>query len=411
MSGDLPMSFVRNTSDLHMHLNGSLTLKFLEDLAIKNGPEAIASYKELVSLRIQYDKLRAQLLAGSEAKEPLNLADQCEKLIWKQFPLIHKIMTKMEDIYEGTLNVVEASKASYMEIRTTPKGTDQPTRQEYINTFVRGLNQANKKFSGSKAAFGLLSLDRSSCTPETAYEIVDAVVAEKARSGLLVGIDLGGNYLAPRKLTGEELAKVLKYALSKDIGLALHVGEINSVEEKNDVDIILKTLADWQKLQPGSNPFQGKVRLGHGIFFTPLQIEMIQNMQLPLEICPACHEKLNWWKPSEPHPVTSIYKTWQDPVIPATDDELFFGQDAKAANQQVLDLLSYPQGQNRGMANTHHAKFRFTPQPETKASSSRKQFMRNLGFFALGASIGAAIGGALLSNLSTASKPQVPRKS
>jgi adenosine deaminase len=264
--------------------------------------------------------------------------------------------------------VVASSKASYLEIRTTPKGADKAARQPYIDTFVSGLQQANTRFAGRKMAYGLLSLDRSSCTPEAAHEIIDAVIAEKERSGLLVGIDLSGNYLAPRKLTGRSLALTLKYALSKNIGLALHVGEIDSPEERSEVDLILETLADWQKQQPSDkNPFHGKVRLGHGIFLTPKQIELIREMRLPMEICPACHEKLNWWKTNQPHPITKLYTSWQDPVVPGTDDELFFGEDARTANQRVLDFFAYPKDRKTGDAHAHHARFRFssaTPLPQ-----------------------------------------------
>lgn len=384
------MAFERNTSDLHLHLNGSFSLTFLEKMASENGPEAVTALTELKRLRQQYKELREKLSATTESKgneDRAQIEAQCEKLIWAQFPLIHKIVNKLDNIAEGTVDVVKYSRARYLEIRTSPKGDDKASRQPYIDTFVRGLQQANTQFAGQKVAYGLLSWDRSSCTPEAALEIVDAVVAEKERSGLLVGIDLSGNYLKPRKLTGEPLARAIKYALSKNIGLALHVGEVESKEEEREIDLILDTLEEWQKQQPsGKNPFHGKVRLGHGIFLTAKQIERIRELQLPMEICPACHEKLNWWKTGQKHPVTKIYSSWTDPVVPGTDDELFFGETAKTANRRVLDFLNYPKNQKTGAANAHQARFRFA----SEAPAPKPSYWR-YGVFAAAAVVGLGV--------------------
>lgn len=381
------MAFERNTSDLHLHLNGSFSMAFLEKMALENGSEAGKSLARLKELREQYAKLRA------ESKSIPEIEKRCEKLIWDQFPLISKIVTEAENLVEGTVDVVSSSKASYLEIRTSPKGADPVSRQLYIDAFVRGLRQANAKQGGKKIAYGLLSLDRSSCIPEVAHEIIDAVAAEKARSGLLVGIDLSGNYLAPRKLTGKALAGALVYALSKNIGLALHVGEIDSPEERSDVDLILETLASWQRQQKPSarNLFHGKVRLGHGIFLTPRQIQQIQEMQLPIEICPACHEKLNWWQAGQPHPVTKIYSSWKDPVVTGTDDELFFGEDARTANRRVLDFLAYPGDRKKGDARAHQVRFRFASANKTPpASTSYLRYGVGIAVAALGVAVIAA---------------------
>jgi len=79
------------------------------------------------------------------------------------------------------------------------------------------LEEGNKKCEGKKIARGLLSLDRTIHTEKMSYEIIDRVVLEKKRNGLLVGIDISGNPLGERKLTGEGLAAVLIYALKIDI--------------------------------------------------------------------------------------------------------------------------------------------------------------------------------------------------
>lgn len=341
----------RKTSDLHLHLNGSLSESFLEKLAKKNN--AMPEFLKLIKIRQEY----AQLLADASSKE---LQDQSIKLIWKQFELIHSIVKSLDDIQQGTVNVVEVSKARYLEIRTTPKPMNHFSWEHYAAAFVNGLAEANQVQNGSKIARGLLSLDRTYHDLKAAYAVVDFVAAEKAKSGLLVGIDISGNPKALRKLTGDDLTEIVLYALSKNIGVAIHIGEVESELEKSDVNLLLQALAAWSKTIPEKNPFAGRVRLGHGIFLTDAQRELIKQLQIPIEVCPSCHKKLFWWKESNPHPVTRIYSLWKDPVVTGTDDEMIFGANAKEENAAILEILGYPKNQKKAEARIHQATFRFS---------------------------------------------------
>jgi adenosine deaminase len=342
--------FERKVSDLHMHLNGSFSLDFLKQIAEKNN--AVAEFIKLKEVRDEYNKLVAQESAKG-------VHDKSIALIWTQFALIHKIMKTLADIQQGTVNVIEVSKAKYMEIRTTPKDMDGASWEKYVDAFLNGLEEGNKKCESKKIARGLLSLDRTIHTEKLSYEVIDRVVLEKKRTGLLVGIDLSGNPLGERKLTGAGLAAVLIYALQKDIGVAIHIGEADTATEMNDVNIILDVLTSWSKKSSSGNCFQGKVRLGHGIFLTQAQRSAIKALQLPIEVCPSCHEKLNWWNKSKPHPVTRIYQMWKDPVVVGTDDEMIFGGNVKEENYTVLEMLGYPKDEKADEAMAHQSKFRF----------------------------------------------------
>jgi adenosine deaminase len=348
--------FERKASDLHMHLNGSFSLDFLREIAEKNN--ATSDFLKLKEVKEEYKKLIGQEALQGEHNKSI-------ALIWTQFSLIHKIIQTLADILHGTINVIDASKACYMEIRTTPKDMDGASWEKYVDAFVNGLIEGNKKCSGKKIARGLLSLDRTIHTEKMSYQIIDRVVLEKQHSGLLVGIDISGNPMAERKLTGDTLASVLRYALDKDIGVAIHIGEANTDIEKNDVDIILAILTSWSKKSySGSysgNYFHGKIRLGHGIFLTEEQRVTIKKLRIPIEVCPSCHEKLNWWHKSKPHPVTHIYQFWKDPVVTGTDDEMIFGGNAKEENQRVLEMLGYPKNEKKEEARIHQSTFRFAP--------------------------------------------------
>jgi adenosine deaminase len=331
-------------SDLHMHLNGSFSLDFLQKIAEKNA--ATLEFNTLLQLREQYIKQ--------------NTLTESIALIWEQFAQIHHILQSLDDVYEGTINAIASSTAHYMEIRTRPKEINNTSWEDYVAAFLQGLQYGNDHVK-NKVALGILSLDRTKDTKEKAIHIIDRVAQEKTATGLLVGIDISGNPSGPRALTGDHLESVLEYALEKNIGTAIHLGEVESEVEHNDVNIILKVLNSWHTANdsPMKNPLHGKVRLGHGIYLTAAQRALIKQLQIPIEICPTCHEKVNWWNRNGLHPVTSIYTHWQDPVVSGTDDEIIFGANADEENQTVLTMLGYPATDNFSKARIHQAQFRF----------------------------------------------------
>lgn len=344
--------FEHKVSDLHMHLNGSFSLDFLEKMAKKNN--AIREFGELNDIREKYNTLIQQETGGKHEKSI--------PLIWKQFSLIHKIIQTLDDIQEGTVNVIEHSIAKYMEIRTTPKSMGDSSWDKYVDAFVKGLKRGNEKYKDKKLACGLLSLDRTVHDEKMAYQIIDRVVSEKKDHGLLVGVDISGNPIAERKLTGDGLANVVRYALNQEIGIAIHIGEADTAIEKQDVDILLEVLMQWceEKQNFSKEFFYGKVRLGHAIFLSEQQKSIIKELQIPIEICPSCHEKMNWWDVSDSHPIKTVYEFWNQPIATGTDDELIFGGDAKKENKRVLELFGYSEDEKKRKAREHQSKFRFS---------------------------------------------------
>jgi len=272
--------FEHGASDLHLHLNGCFSLDFLEQIARKNN--ATQHFLALQEIHEEYKGLAIQ-----EVSLEVNVA--MTRLIWAQFAVIHNIIQTITDIEQGTVNVINFSKTKYMEIRTTPKCLGASTFEDYIAAFITGLQIGNAIWNGEKTARGLLSLDRTLHNQETAYQIIELAEKAKNQSGLLVGIDISGNPAIGRALTGESLAFVLCHALNKNLGITLHIGEVNSEIEKKDVDIILRTLTAWQNKNPNQNIFQGKVRLNHGFFLTENQQLIIEKYQIPVEICPSFH--------------------------------------------------------------------------------------------------------------------------
>lgn len=303
--------------DAHLHLNGAISLEYLQNTATRNNCLDI------------YQKLLIE-------EDP-----------WKKFGFIHQIIQTTEDIKLAVIDVVEHSKADILEIRTTPKMMKNGGVDAYIQSFVEGLQEA-KTLHPNKKARGLLSIDRTRHPLEEAKGIIDAALKEKQSSGMIVGIDLSGNYLTERTLTGNDLYIAIKYALNKDIGLALHVGEVDSDIERQDFDLILKAIDEYQ------GAIHGKVRLGHGIYRTVSQDEIIKKHEIPVEICPTCHKYLEWWKQDRPHPILTLYQL-RTQVIPGTDDEFIFGSDAKVEQQKLDEMLKMPEALSALNESEQHA--------------------------------------------------------
>ncbi|MGD9592113.1 MAG: hypothetical protein AB7V32_06300 [Candidatus Berkiella sp.] len=315
------------TFNAHVHLNGSISAKYLFDAAVRNQCE--------------------QFYTGF-----VNEAD-----LWQKFGWIHKIMQTPEDIRLATLDVVEHSKADILEIRTTPKEMKGHSIDGYIDAFVAGLTEAVNKFP-QKRARGLLSIDRSRHTLTDAKQIIDAALEQKQKNGMIVGIDLSGNFNGKRTLTGNELYDAIKYALSLEIGVALHVGEIDSIDEKTDFDLLLKAIQEY------GGKIYGKVRFGHAIFRTKEQDEIIGKLKIPVEICPSCHQTLDWWKANEPHPILTLYQHHAR-VIPGTDNSLLFACDEQN-EQQTLDAFMQVPDKDKGLSKEQFAQ---------KISTKRKRYM------------------------------------
>ena len=327
--------FETNTGEVHSHLNGSLSLRFLEKIAEENSCNE--QYKRLEQLRTEYlEKTKEQPERGFD-KEDVDL-------VWEQFALIHQIVKTLDNIREGTIDAVKNSKAKYMEIRTTPKSLNGKTEDDYIDAFEQGLLQAQ---SDKKQAFGLLSLDRTYHKDSDALHFIERII--KSPNHILKGIDISGNPLKPRTLRGETLELIINKALESNIGLAIHMGEADTEDEREDTDTILTALEKWVETNASTepNPLFGKVRLGHCIYLTETQQERIRNLRIPIEICPTCHSKLNWHLQHLPHPVKNVYSDLSDPIVFSTDDETIFNANIKSEFMRGLTLF----GNSRELTN------------------------------------------------------------
>jgi adenosine deaminase len=339
----------KHTSEFHCHLNGSFSLSFLEQTAVKNG--CLPIWEDFVHVQRTY-------LERTTSQPEAGFSSDLIAMVWEQFRLIHQIIRDLEDIVQGTLDVVKNSKSKYIEIRTTPKSMAGSSRNDYIKAFEQGLVLANER-NADKRSVGLLSLDRTLHTIEDAQLLIEYIKASPVK--VLAGLDISGNPLATRTLSGDDLRSVLDLVLENGLSIAIHMGEADTEQEKRDTDIILSTLEDWKLRQPAQdfNPLHGRVRLGHCIFLTDMQKTRIRQLEAPVEVCPSCHNKLNWHLDANPHPATTIYSDISDPLVAGTDDSQIFNTSIKTEFNLMLSFFGNANSLSKKEVKEHQSRFRF----------------------------------------------------
>lgn len=330
-------------SDLHCHLNGSFSLAFLRETALKNN-----IFQEF--LDFQHN--------GIPNKETRQNPIHTLASVWEQFERVHRIVQTVEDIEHGTFDAIQDSSANYIEIRTTPKAYPGTDINDYIRAFVNGLKLANNKLP-SKKAYGIISIDRSKHNLAMAKNLVDYIIKNPIIRDYIKAIDISGDPTSVRTLCGADLQAIVKYSLEKQLGIAIHIGETPTMQESQDIDALLSCLTEIKKKQPkNANYFDGRVRLGHAIFLNQTQRKTVYDLQIAIEICPSCHQQLNWHPKGEMHPVQNIYSKITHPVVLGSDDPIIFNTCLKKEYSKLLEIFEIEHLSHHDL-HTHHQKYYF----------------------------------------------------
>ncbi|KAF8751785.1 Adenosine/AMP deaminase [Rhizoctonia solani] len=305
-------------AELHAHLNGSIPISCLEQLAQSYKPQGdIGSIDVNASI---------QNLANGVH---LNQIEDFFKL----FPAIYALTSDVHSLGIATRAVlneflkprpsasgIEGAPAipqcSYLELRSTPRETAQMTRLEYVQAVLDEV----EKFPADRAAF-ILSVDRRMSRTE-ADEVVDIAIQMKSEGRRVVGVDLCGSPLAndvtvfgPRSLVREKLGSTAQ----------------NSTEE---------TMSLLDLLPAGS-----KGRLGHATFLDPATQLIVLNRNLPVEICLSSNLLAKTVSNINVHHI-SDYMIIGHPLAISTDDILPFKTSLLA--EYALLMASAPLGLGLG---------------------------------------------------------------
>ena len=171
-------------AELHAHLNGSIPLPVLQQLA-----------EEYVSSGTNTDPTVLAIQAGIEKLQNGFVLEDIHDF-FTLFPAIYALTSTKRALARVSHAVLaeflepkdgEAyPQATYLELRSTPRETPEMTRLEYVETVLDEV----EKYRPDQAAL-IVSLDRR-MSKEVADECVEAVITLKERGRRVVGVDLCG---------------------------------------------------------------------------------------------------------------------------------------------------------------------------------------------------------------------------
>ncbi len=239
--------------DLHRHLEGSLRLQTLAEIAVEHGID-LPSYRT--------EDLRRYVQAREE--EP-----DYHRFLAK-FRLLRRFYRSREALEriaaEGVADAA-ADNVRYLELRFNPIALSRAQRfplrdvVEWITGAIAGAQQTHPI-----TVRLILQIGRDE-TPPVAEEILELALAYRDRG--IVGLDLAGdevNYPADR------LAPIFRRARQEGLGVTIHAGEVGGAANVRDAIVL----------------FHAR-RIGHGIHALENSevVRMLREQEIALEVCPT----------------------------------------------------------------------------------------------------------------------------
>ncbi len=195
------LSFIQSLpkAELHAHLNGSIPISVLRELAKESSisSEAISKLQNGVELNEIHD-------------------------FFGLFPAIYALTATPEALGRVTRAVLaefldgDTPQCTYLELRSTPKETPAMTRMEYVKTVLDEV----EKYGKDQAAF-IVSAGRE-MDEESVKECIGIAKTLKAEGRRVVGVDLCGD---PLRGDVDMFCRHFADAKSAGLGVTLHIAE------------------------------------------------------------------------------------------------------------------------------------------------------------------------------------------
>ena len=260
-------------TDLHVHLDGSLRIETILQMADEQGV-----------------KLPAHTVEG--LKPFVQVGDVCRSLTdyLRTFDITLSVLQTEESLYRAAFELVEdaaAENVRYMEVRYCPmlhvtKGMPMTTIVEAV---LAGLRDGKQRF-GTRS--GLIISALRQADPQWSLRLAELAVAYKNKG--VVGYDLAG---AEDGFQARKHAAAFHLIRSNNVNCTAHAGEAFGPES------IHQALHDC-----------GAHRIGHG---TRLRedgdlLNFVADHRIPLEICPKSNVQTRAVESISAHPIQFYYE-------------------------------------------------------------------------------------------------------
>ncbi|KAH9947357.1 Metallo-dependent hydrolase [Amylocystis lapponica] len=286
-------------AELHAHLNGSIPLPILQDLAqhfLDTHASQLPEELDIVSAGIT--RLRNGV-TFNEIHDFFGLFPAIYALTSTPNALRRAARAVLDQfLLPPTEESFEYPEAAYLELRTTPRETDSMTRAQYLETVLDEV----ERFPATQAAL-IVSLDRR-MNAAVARECVDTAVALKHAGRRVVGVDLCGD---PKAGDMADFAEHFRTAKQAGLGITLHIAEIEEAPA-SEIHTLLSFAPD---------------RLGHATFLDSAAQASVRTQKTCVEICLSSNLLCKTVRALDAHHIRH-YLQHDHPVAICTDDILPF---------------------------------------------------------------------------------------
>lgn len=259
--------------ELHCHLDGSVRIQTIIDIAQKEGIQLPSFEKE---------ELQKELIAPLEC-------DSLEEYL-KKFSLPNLVMQTKESLKRITFELFEDAtreNVKYLEVRFGPllhtlKGLDV---EEVIQSVIEGMREAENCYEIKGNI--ILSCLRS-MSVESAFEVVE--MGKKFLGKGVVAIDLCAS---EEEGFCERFAEPIRLAKEYGYRVTIHAGETGIGKNVLEAVEIL-----------------GAERIGHGVFIKECAeaYRIVKERQVVLEMCPTSNIQTKAVQHYSEHPIYKFYK-------------------------------------------------------------------------------------------------------
>jgi adenosine deaminase len=258
-------------TDLHVHLDGSVRIDTLLELAAEQGVELPHHDRSAL-----YDYMHVQ--------DAQDLVDYLSR-----FDVTLAVMQRSDALERIAFELAEdaaAENVRYLEVRFSPvlHQQDGLTMEESVEAPLRGLRRAEEAFG---IRTGLIICGIRNMSPHTSMGLADLTVAFKHRG--VVAFDLAGaEYNNPAKMHRESFYRVG----NANVAATIHAGEAFGPESIH------------QALH-----YCNANRIGHGtrLFEDPDLMQYVNDFRVPLEICLTSNVQTRVVASFRDHPLRLYY--------------------------------------------------------------------------------------------------------
>ncbi|KDR72176.1 hypothetical protein GALMADRAFT_253015 [Galerina marginata CBS 339.88] len=257
-------------AELHAHLNGSIPISTLQELAaeyLHSRSSSPSSSLSTTPLNQPPDISDESVLLGIETLKAGPVLSEIHDF-FSLFPAIYALTSTPTALSRATRAVLHTflddafPQCTYLELRTTPRQTASMSRELYLTTV---LNELEWYDHGNQKTGLIVSLDRR-MGEDVIEQCVMLACKLKEHGRRVVGLNLCGD---PTAGDVQVFERCFEWAKRAGLGLTLHIAETI----QNPPEETLKLLS--------YNPD----RLGHATFLNDEAIAIVLEKRMCIEIC------------------------------------------------------------------------------------------------------------------------------